>query len=101
MHGSYRGLSDESRIQPLSSLHMGWTPSSWKFKLTSAFKPLRTFRTLSQEALKTAVVTARVHFTGSPGGAVGAPGTSQMTPLAGQVGTLLYLFWYLMARWPN
>ena len=26
MHGAYRGLSNESRIQPLSCLHMGWSP---------------------------------------------------------------------------
>ena len=25
MHGAYRGLSNESRIQPLSCLHMRWS----------------------------------------------------------------------------
>ena len=91
MHGVYRSSSDERRIQPFSSLHMfmfmlmfirhitnrhktplqvkssrgdiwGEAPSCRKFKLPSAIKPLRTFRTLRQEALKTAVnrYTARL-----------------------------------------
>ena len=33
----------------------GGAPSYWKLKLPSAFKTVRTFRSLSQEALKTAV----------------------------------------------
>ena len=59
MHGAYRGLANESRIQPLSCLHIGWSRPAGNL---SCLVPLRQYEHLEPYVKKTAVnrFTARL-----------------------------------------